>query len=369
MSNPIKTVCKLDMCTGCMACVQKCSKNAISIVDNLLSLNASIDPQLCVNCNQCYSVCQQNESVPSRTPICAYQGWATDTEVRKNGSSGGVAAAVSKAFIKNGGSVVSCVFENGDFVFEIAENEKDLAKFSGSKYVKSNPITAYEKVRVTLKEKPVLFIGLPCHVAAMKKYIGKNNENLYTIDLICHGTPSKKLLEKYLLQHNAVLGKQKSVSFRQKKQYGLRTTTGNFTNGICDSFSLSFLSALNFTENCYHCNYAKLERVSDVTLGDSWGSTLSEEQQRKGISLILCQTEKGEQLLKSTDLLLQDVDLNLAKQHNGQLNAPCVKTPKRDFLLTNFLKGKNYDRLVFRVLPKSTIRQYVKLILIKLHII
>ena len=368
MSNSLKTVCNLDMCTGCMACVQKCPKSAITINDDMLSLNAVIDESKCIECNQCYKICQANNPVELTTPKSWFQGWASDAEVRAQGSSGGIASAISKAFVKKGGAVCSCTFKDGKFVFETAENEGDLTRFAGSKYVKSNPKDAYKKVSELLKEKKVLFIGLPCQVAAVKKYVG-DNKNLYTIDLICHGTPSKKLLEGYLSQHNINLSNINEIGFRNKTQYGLQTNKGDFFNGTCDSFSLSFLSALNFTENCYHCNYAKIERVSDITLGDSWGSTLPKEEQGKGVSLILCQSEKGRSLLDSSDLLLQNVDLNYAKQYNGPLNAPNPKSNKRDYLLQKFKEGKNYDRLVLKLLPKQTIRQYVKRMLIKLHII
>lgn len=368
MDNTLKTVCKPTMCTGCMACAQKCPKDAITISDDIFSLNAVIDGTKCIECNQCYKVCQVNHPLDLTEPTDWWQGWANEQEVRANGSSGGVASAMIKAFIKKGGAVCSCTFKNGEFGFQIAENENDLNKFAGSKYVKSNPIDAYKKVFKALKNQKVLFIGLPCQVAAVKKYVG-DNENLYTTDLICHGTPSKKLLEGYLAQHKIELDSLNDIKFRNKTQYGLSGSNLKFSSRVCDAFSISFLSALNFTENCYHCNYAKIERVSDITLGDSWGSTLTTEEQRKGVSLILCQTEKGKELVGISNLHLQDVDLNLAKQYNGPLNAPNLKSGKRDCLLQGFKDGKNYDRLVLKLLPKQTIRQYVKRVLIKLHII
>lgn len=54
-------------------------------------------------------------------------------------SSGGVAAAIERAFIKNGGIVCSCTFNFGKFEFDFAESEDEVSKFTGSKYVKSNP--------------------------------------------------------------------------------------------------------------------------------------------------------------------------------------------------------------------------------------
>ena len=76
-------------------------------------------------------------------------------------------------------------------------------KFVGSKYVKSNPIGIYSKIEEHLKAKEkVLFIGLPCQVAGLKNYIKRLDksfqDNLYTVDLICHGTPSPRLLEQFL---------------------------------------------------------------------------------------------------------------------------------------------------------------------------
>ena len=45
----MKTVCRENSCTGCMACIGKCTKNAISIKDSLVAYNAVIDENRCVN--------------------------------------------------------------------------------------------------------------------------------------------------------------------------------------------------------------------------------------------------------------------------------------------------------------------------------
>ena len=45
----MRTVCKKNSCTGCMACVGKCKKEAISIQDNLSAYNAVIDESKCVS--------------------------------------------------------------------------------------------------------------------------------------------------------------------------------------------------------------------------------------------------------------------------------------------------------------------------------
>ena len=43
----MKTVCNENQCTGCMACVDICAKNAIHIVDAIDAFNAVIDEGKC----------------------------------------------------------------------------------------------------------------------------------------------------------------------------------------------------------------------------------------------------------------------------------------------------------------------------------
>ena len=95
----MKTVCTKDNCTGCMACVDSCPKNAIKIVDELDSYNAIINEEQCVNCDLCRKVCQNNRNVKFTQPIMWKQGWARDTLVRSSSSSGGVAQAIERAFV------------------------------------------------------------------------------------------------------------------------------------------------------------------------------------------------------------------------------------------------------------------------------
>lgn len=49
----MKTVCNLDMCCGCMACIDICTKNAIRIERDLDVYNAVIDDKKCMRCGEC----------------------------------------------------------------------------------------------------------------------------------------------------------------------------------------------------------------------------------------------------------------------------------------------------------------------------
>ena len=169
--------------------------------------------------------------------------------------------------------------------------------------VKSNPVGIYDKIVEKLKNgNKVLFIGLPCQVAAAKNYTAtlssNKRENLYTIDLICHGSPSPKILNLALHEKGVDIKQLKEIRFRNKTNFGISTQNKDkeyktiTPAGVQDMYTYAFLTSLDYTENCYSCRYAALGRVSDVTIGDSWGSDRPDSEQGKGISLMLCQTNK-----------------------------------------------------------------------------
>lgn len=369
----METVCSNNKCNGCMSCLDICPREAIHIEKSLKSYNAHIDMEKCIACGLCHNVCPSNASCLAHPPQMWCQGWSNDLEIRKNGSSGGVATALSLNFIRNGGYVCSCVFNDGKFGFVITADEKDLANFSGSKYIKSDAIGIYSKVFTLLQRgEKVLFIGLPCQVAGMVNYakFKRNDKNLYTVDLICHGTPSPMFLDMFLSQYGVLAKNCDNIGFRVKDSFQINDNSRTFSSvGVCDRYMTAFLSALNYTDNCYRCQFAKKERVSDITLGDSWGSNCDSNEWKKGVSLILCQSDKGEKLLSQSNLHLFDVDLDNAIAHNHQLSTPSIAPKSRAKFFRDIEKDMNFNGAVKRALPKECIKQDFKALLIKLHIL
>lgn len=152
--------------------------------------------------------------------------------------------------------------------------------------------------RRLLAGEKVLLIGLPCHIAGVKNYLtDKLKENLYTIDLICHGSPAPELLKLFLKEHEIELNSISAIRFRQKDHFQVEQKEENdYKNvgakGVLDSYMIGFLGGLFYTENCYECKYAQLNRVSDITIGDSWGSELPTEEQKKEFHLPCAKQKK-----------------------------------------------------------------------------
>lgn len=355
----MKTVCELNMCNGCMACVEKCHRNAITIKDDLKYYNALVDTKKCVDCGLCTKVCPRENDNDMSKPKWWYQGWA-DSEIREHASSGGAASAIIRTFIKNGGYVASCLFDSGKFVFEVTNEMAVARKFAGSKYVKSNPEKIYGKIQSLLKaNQKVLFIGLPCQVAAVNQFI-KDKTNLVTADLICHGTPSPYLLKKCLQEYGHDINTLTDINFRIKSLYELnRDGKPIAAFHTMDNYLIAFLHSYDYTENCYSCKFATLDRVSDITLGDSWGTELSGEV-KNGVSLILCQSEKGKELIESAGLNLLDVDINNAISHNEQLNKPSKCSKSRDQFFENYNRYNNFGKALVKTAPGIVAKEKVK---------
>ena len=358
----MKTVCAENTCVGCMACVETCPVQAVSVHQGMQAYNAVIDEEKCIHCNACFRKCQNNHAPEFFTPLLWKQGWVNNEEMRKGSTSGGIASALVEQALEQGGVVCSCAFRNGTFGFSFVEKGEPLPHFKGSKYVKSNPLGIYKKIERYLKDKrDVLFIGLPCQVGALRTFLPVAlQQTLTCVDLICHGTPAPQTLELFLSQQQKSLNDLNDVAFRNGHSYSVSAKELPPLKGETDKYSLGFLSGLFFTENCYACKYAQINRVGDITLGDSWGSSLEKQEQKKGVSLIACNTERGKELLSRCDLTLLDVDLTVALANNGQLNHPSFKPKNREKFFSLIAKGKSFNRAVFLCLPKKCLKQKIK---------
>lgn len=363
----MKTVCKIGTCAGCKACISICSQGAITYIDSIDSIECRIDEDKCIKCGRCYNVCPNIKNVTKKTPEEYMQAWACD-RIRAHSSSGGAATAIMESFINNGGYVCSCAFESGEFIFKCTNNEIEINQFSGSKYVKSNPQNAYEIIGQLLKKQTkVLFIGLPCQVAGILN-VFNNNMNLYTIDLICHGTPSSKLLNKYLEESDIDINSIVDIKFRYKSVFGIYSEKDKLCPGrVRDSYLSAFLDAVDYTENCYSCKYATFDRVSDLTLGDAWGQM--SETSNEGVSLILCQTKKGRELIDIANLTQHEVDIEKAVAANHQLKRPSYRHPNREKFMKAIKKGRSFRYAAFLANPKDSVKNSIKYALIKMHIL
>lgn len=206
-------ICNKNLCTGCMACADKCKKGAITFLKNYDGfLYPYVDSEKCNNCGLCKKVCPAN--IDLNKQICknseispeVYLVQANDYE-RQKSSSGAFSAILARNFIDDNHYVAGCVYNNCSVKHVITNNASDLEYIRGSKYVQSDMAGCYLEVQKLLKQgNKVLFTGLPCHVAALKSFLVKNYDNLMTVDLICHGVCSNDLLQNIVARELQIKG-------------------------------------------------------------------------------------------------------------------------------------------------------------------
>ena len=147
-----------------------------------------VDYDKCIHCEMCIKVCpalgeRKYEKTALKEPE-VYASYTKDNEIRLDSTSGGIFTEVAKAFIKNNGIVYGAIYdENHKIVHYRGETKEDIDKIRQSKYAQSDIGGNYISAKKDLiAGKKVLFVGTPCHIAALKRFLIKDYDNLYTMD-------------------------------------------------------------------------------------------------------------------------------------------------------------------------------------------
>ena len=83
---------------------------------------------------------------------------------------------------------------------------------------------------------------------------------------------------------------------------------------------------------------------------------------------MLCQTQKGINLIENCGINLLEVDIKNAVEHNKQLNAPMLRTEKSDKFFAAIKSNKKYNEVIFKLYPKQSFKQLAKKILIRVNL-
>ena len=342
-------------CTGCRACVEVCPQKCITMQgDKEGFLYPVIDTESCVSCGLCKDVCPTTKKMHAETAKIAFAGVHRSENICFSTSSGGAFAALCQILIPEG-YIVYGVKWTDDFqvVHDVAYTVEECCAFSKSKYVLSNTNDCFSSVENNLKSgKKVLFSGTPCQCAALYSYLAAKHiktDELMVVDIICHGAPSQKTFDKYI----AEIGLLDSYEFRNKRPINgvvnsrsahlvFRDGTSRTVKQATDPFLRAYYGRLFYRPSCGACQYASINRVSDITLGDAWGieQIYPEWKSSEGVSLVLLNSEKSKIILKKLQQLmeLREVDIKWAENTNEQLRVPTSFHTRRKVFFDNIDK-------------------------------
>lgn len=355
-----------NACCGCALCVTACPKHAISMVTTEYGYAVPyINKNLCVKCGICEKLCnaqKANEGVKHAFVACI-----KNEKMRKRAASGGVFAALGEYVINKNGIVYGSALLNinGEIVVrhERIDSINDLPQIMQSKYVQSDCQDVYKRIELDLQQdKTVLFGGTPCQINALYSFLDDElTKNLYTVDIICHGVPGKKLFADYIKYlEQKYNGKIEEFTFRQKnacngmisysERFIVRKMDGKFES-VLMPYTLSpyyrmFLGQESYREQCYSCKYSSLNRPADITVGDYFELSqdypnLANRIKNKDINCVIVHNNKGIYLLNKVkdNLILENVDVPTVQKSHGNLCSPSNFSYDRVTLFKEYKKG------------------------------
>ena len=180
-------------CAGCCACGDICPASAISFsCDKGGFLYPKVDEGKCVNCGKCDAVCPMlhieeiRKKADERKPD-VFALIANDLALRFDSTSGGAFSIFAEYIFRKGGFVGGAIWGDGWNVLHVLTDDKQvLPKLRSSKYAQSDARGFYGKVKTALETgRPVMVVGLPCQMSAMRTFLGRSYDNLYVFNLIC----------------------------------------------------------------------------------------------------------------------------------------------------------------------------------------
>ncbi len=364
-------------CSGCTACINICSHNAITMEKNEEGFLYPVrHNDICINCGLCENICPFEHPVYKNDSPLVYAAY--DKKERTGSSSGGIFYTIARYVINKGGIVYGAAY-NDDLKVKhrSARTIKELEALRGSKYVQSDLNDCFRQIRDELKKGTlVYFTGVGCQVAGLYSFLRKKYDNLITSDIVCHGVPSQKMFDihlQYLGQKHA--SKVQNYSFRETNIWLIRERV-KFENGKISyeydgnksPYLYAFGLGYTYRYSCFKCPFAKLPRQGDISLADYWGvqKPFPLMDVTKGVSLVLVNSQIGKIIWNKIkpQLVYKFSKIEDATRNNPNVVRPTKEPPiRKDFF--KILEKEGYEQMASTYLecPEKMRNHHIELVM------
>jgi len=230
-----------------------------------------------------------------------WEGWATDPEIRRRASSGGILTALSLYCLEqeqfsgvlHAGMDPAKPWMNRNHV---SRDRASVLARTGSRYAPSAPVAAIDEVG----EGSYVFIGKPCDASAVSALRATDPAVEQKVGLVmtffCAGTPSTRGTLDLMNHFDVDRADVKELHYRGDGwpgKFRIISVNGAEPKSMTYQESWGRLTAYR----PLRCNLCPdgLGRVADIACGDAWEQ--HGEDGDPGRSIVLVRTERGRQIL------------------------------------------------------------------------
>lgn len=207
--------------------------------------------------------------------VSVWKAWATDEEIRYNGSSGGVLTALS-AWLIESGAAASVVGAAGSpnrptqTVPVVLRNRSDLLTATGSRYAPVSNAALFDP----LASRQV-FVGKPCETFAARQLSrirnSSNESSPVLLSFFCAGMPSQHATDELVAQLGVESQRVQSLRYRGRGWPGQFRVTDESQNVSTMSYEESWGGHLGrqIQDRCKICPDGTGGHA-DIAVGDFW---------------------------------------------------------------------------------------------------
>lgn len=354
-------------CCACRTCVQVCAHKAITIQkDEDGYEQVCVDEKSCVECRLCEKVCPiltlRKPAARQKPKLCG-AALAQDDKLKEKSSSGGLFGIFAQSVIDNGGVVYGAAFDNHlQLKTKRAVSKDELTPLYKSKYLLCDTGNSFKHIKDDLKSgKTVLYCSSPCQIAGLQAYLMRDYDNLLCIEFACHGVGNQQQFDQSI----RFLEAKKRIKITQ---FEFRHKTKNASSshyfeyeGLIEGrpfkkkglyiyipYYNAYCKQWICREICYRCPYANSERNADITIGDfhTIGKFIPDIDRFKGVSMFLCNTEKGLSFFENNKDKIEVYPLAWEDIKNENRFSGVGQAPKERASLLNSIREHGYDETV-----------------------
>jgi coenzyme F420 hydrogenase subunit beta len=322
-SFDLREIVERGLCTGCGLCAGA-SHGTITMRFNAsgylrpvaeagTALPAGLQADMARACPAVRVEHTPHRAVPSHVlwgPVLSSRaGHATDAELRRQGSSGGMISALAWHLIDSGqvdgvAQIAASRAEPLRNVLQISRSRADVLRAAGSRYAPAAPLADF--LGHLAAGQRLAFVGKPCDVAALRQYLRRHPEWAARVPVMlsfmCAGVPSEHGSREVVKAMGAEPGRLASFRYRGDGWPGMARAVQTDGQAFEMDYNTSWGNILgrHLQFRCKICPDGTGE-FADVVAADAWYGKdgYPDFAERDGRSLLLARTPGGEALIQS----------------------------------------------------------------------